>query len=638
MAPDIVGMRLARDIAGLVEVMRSGPSPYYVWAVDLLRDIGGRDAADALFDCVDRPDEYPRWLHLHALSALAELRDRRALPVILGQVRRGAPGDGARAIRMYEDLGAIGGPEAVRELVHRLGDPKPPRVVVEVVARLRPPEAVPALMAALWALLPGAEQHTVEALGAMRDPRTGPALLYLVHSRGTSPRLRRAAVLALAEIPEDSWPPPAGLSAEVMLRRALRDPDASTARPAAALLARTRNGRDELRADLMNTTPRHAAARRAPDCSAVTVCALIQERPDLFGPAQDYRDLPTLIELLGEESVPAVRRAAASALGALGGEEAADALLAALGDARIGDAVARALSTLPTPPPVRELLAALADGSPGGRDRRRSAAVALGLLECADAAPLLLAALDAEDPRDIRSAAADALGALRHGPAADRLASLAGDGEEPGTLRARAVHALGLIGARESLPVLLAAARDPLEPVRVQAAQALGRFPVAEAADMLGELAAGDASRDVARGAVRALGRIGAPGTHVLASLAEPSRFRRNVGHELVAALAGCPGAVAVAALAGLAVSPETADVRPPATEALAARRSPDCVAPLASVLATARPGHDGIALRGLAALGTAEADAHVLTYCRTKGLASEAAREALRTIADRRR
>ncbi|WP_425264436.1 HEAT repeat domain-containing protein, partial [Streptomyces atriruber] len=317
MEPDIVGMRLAGDVAGLSEVMRSGPSPYTVWAVDLLGDIGGRAAADALFDCVDRPDAYPRWLHLHALSALAALRDRRALPVILGQVRRGAPGDRARAIRMYEDLGAIGGPEAVRELVHRLGDPRPPRVVVEAVARLRPPEAVPVLMAALWALLPGDELHTVEALGAMRDPRTGPALLFLVHAKGTSPRLRRAAVLALAEIPEDSWPPPAGLSPEVMLRRALRDPDAETARPAAVLLARTSNGRDQLRAHLMDTVPGRTAAYRAPDCSAVTVCALIQERPELFGPARDYRDVPTLIELLGKESAAPVRRAAAGALGAI---------------------------------------------------------------------------------------------------------------------------------------------------------------------------------------------------------------------------------------------------------------------------------------------------------------------------------
>ncbi|CAM5651856.1 hypothetical protein SALBM135S_05134 [Streptomyces alboniger] len=635
MARDIVGMRLERDVAGLSEVMRSGPSPHYVWAVDLLREIGGREAADALLDCVDRPDAYPKRLHLHALSALAELRDRRALPPILEGARRGGPDHSARVARLYEDLGAIGGPEAVRELVHRLGDPKPPRMVVEAVARLRPPEAVPALLGALWALLPRDEMLAVETLGAMRDPRTVPALLYLAASEGSSPPLRKGAVLALARLPEDCWPPPAGLDAASMLMRALRDQDAATAGLAASLLARTRHGMSVLLLHLRQAPPWDPPGSR-PACAAVTVCEFIREHPALFDEyARD--DVPNLIALLDDEkSVPAVRRAAASALGALRGEAATAALLTALDDDRTGGAVARALSALPTPP-VRELLAMLADGAPGARIRRRGAAVALGRLECGDAAPLLLDALAAENPRDVRSAAADALGALRHVPAAARLASLAGDGEEPGTLRARAVHALGLIGADDALPVLLAAAQDASEPVRVQAAQALGGFPVAEAVDALGALAARDASCDVARGAVRALGRVGAAAVRVLTVLAW--RFRRDVGQELVAALAGCPGAEAVDALAVLSTSPETEDVHLLAAEALAARRSPDCVAPLASLLTSDGAHHlRGIALRGLTALDTEEADAHVLTYCRTKGLGSAEARAALHDVADRRR
>ncbi|MFF1376132.1 HEAT repeat domain-containing protein [Streptomyces sp. NPDC058308] len=633
MEPDVVGMRLERDVAGLSEVMRSGPSPYHVWAVDLLGDIGGREAADALLHCVQQPDDHPRYLPLHALSTLAKLRDRRAVPMILGRLR--SADERARTARMYEDLGDVGGPEAVRELVHRLGDPKPARGVVEAVARLRPPEAVPVLMAALWSLLPGDEMHTMEALRAMRDPRTGPALLFLVQSEGTSPQLRRAAVLALTDLPEDSWPPPAGWAPEVMLRRALRDPDAATARPAAALLARTRTGLNELRGHLVDASPRRRAADRAPSCAAVTVCALIQERPELFGEAEDERDVAALIDLLDEGSVPPVRRAAAGALGSVGGAAATGALLAALGDERIGDAVARALATLPEPP-VRELLAALADTSRPGGARRRGAAVALGLLKCADAASPLLAALDAENTAGVRAAAADALGALRHEPAARPLALLAGDGEEPGTLRARAVHALGLIGASDSLPVLLAAVRDPSEPVRVRAARALGRFPVAEAADALGQVASGDASRDVARESVRALARAGAPGAHVLASLTE--RLRWDVARELITALAGCPGAGATAALARLATSPETEDLHLPATEALADRRSPECAAPLAAVLAAGPPAHwHGVALRALAALGTDEADAHVLAYCRKYGLVSEDRRAALRSVAERR-
>ncbi|WP_447040600.1 HEAT repeat domain-containing protein [Streptomyces sp. DSM 118878] len=633
MEPDIVRMRLEGDVAGLGEVMRSGPSPHHMWAIDLLRDIGGREAADALFDCVNRPDAYPKRLHVHALSALAELRDRRALPRILRPVQRGESNHWARA-RMYEDLGAVGGPEAVRELVHRLGDPRPAHMVVEAVARLRPPEAVPALLAALWALLPRDEVHTVETLGAMRDPRTAPALLYLAASEGSSPRLRKGAVLALAQLPEDCWPPPAGLDVELMLKRALCDPDAATARPAATLLARTDYGLEILRSHVHGAAPWQPAEYRTPACAAVTVCAHIQERPARFG--KDGRDVPNLVALLGEQSIPMVRRAAASALGAVGGRAATEALLAALGDDRTGDTVARALSALAAPP-VRELLAMLADDSPGARRQRRGAAVALGLLECADAAPLLLAALGAENPKDVRTAAADALGDLRHEPASARLSSLVGDDEEPGTLRARAVHALGLIGARESLPVLLTAVHDPSEPVRVQAAQGLGRFPGREAAAALGEAASTDASGDVARSAVRALGRMGTPAVPVLAALA--GRFRRDVGEELVTALAECAGTEAVAGLAVLTTSPEAADVHLAAVGALADRHSPDCVAPLASLLTADHASRlRGSALRGLAALDTEEADAHVLTYCRTKGLTSEEAHAALRTIADRRR
>ncbi|WP_416069409.1 HEAT repeat domain-containing protein [Streptomyces alfalfae] len=227
---------------------------------------------------------------------------------------------------------------------------------------------------------------------------------------------------------------------------------------------------------------------------------------------------------------------------------------------------------------------------------------------------------------------------MRHEPAVARLSSLAGDDEEPGTLRARAVHALGRIGAPESLRVLLTAASDPSEPVRVQAAQALGEFPCWEAAAVLGEVASTDESRDVAQSAIRALGRMDAPAAvHVLAALA--GRFRRDVREELVTALAECPEPDAAAALAVLSTSPETEDVHFSATEALAAHRSPGCVALLAWILTAAPTAHQhGIALRGLAALDTEEADAHVLTYCRTKGLASAEARAALRDVADRRR
>ncbi|MWA14215.1 HEAT repeat domain-containing protein [Streptomyces sp. BA2] len=634
---DLGRMRLAGDVEGLCRVLRSGEFPMARQAAALLGDIGGPTAADALLDCLERPDSYPRYLHLRALASLGKLRERRAVPLLLRLLHDGRLENHGQEEAVFRALAAIGGPEVVSELIGRLAEPRPSKLVVDAVAALRPPEAVPALLAALWTLLPGDEVHAVRALGAMRDPRTGAALLFLVASEGTSAELRRAAVRALTELPEESWPPPAGWTPEIMLRRALRDPDAATARPAAELLSRTKTGRDELRGHLRDASPGRRAPYRAPSCSGVTVCALIQDRPELFGEAHDYRDVPALVKLL-DEANPTLRRAAASALGAVGGTAAGGALLAALGDERIGEAVARAMTRLPEPP-VQELFALLSGG--GDAAQRGCVARALGLLGCTEAAPALLAALDDTGTPGLRTAAVDALAALRHRPAAERLAALAGDEEQPGTLRARAVRALGLIGARESLPVVLAAVRDPSEPVRLQAVRALGEFPVtetagaAEAAEALGVVAALDVNLDVARAAVEALGRVGAPAGPVLVSLARP--LRGDVADELIAALTHCPGAEAVAGLCQLtgAILPEDAHVA--VAEALGVRRAPESAGPLAALLADDRRySSRDAAVRALAELGTEEADEYVLAYCRRTGHDGEAQRAALTVIADR--
>ncbi|MEU7580412.1 HEAT repeat domain-containing protein [Streptomyces sp. NPDC041068] len=628
-------MRVAGDVEGLCKVMRSGDFRTARMAAELLGDIGGPVAADALLDCLERPDTYPQHLDLWVIAPLAKLRERRAVPLLLRRLRRTPSKNYGRQETLLQALGALGGPEVVRELVGRLAEPRPSKPVLDAVAALRPAEAVPALMAALWALLPWDEAHAVQVLGAMRDPRTGPALLFLVSSEATSPELRRAAVRALTELPEASWPPPAGWIPEIMLRRALRDPDAETAAPTARLLARTKRGRDVLRGDLMDSVPDRRAPYRAPARVAVTVCALVQERPELFGAAQDYRDVPTLIKLIGAASVPTVRRAAASALGAVGGAAATGALLAALGDARIGEAAARAVARLPEPPPVRELLARL----PGNGDtpQRRFSARALGHLTCEEAAPSLLAALDEEDAPKLRTAAVDALAALRHRPAADRLAALVADEEEPGTLRARALHALGAIGAPDSLPVVLAAVRDASETVRLQAAQALGGFPAPHTAEALGELAAKDTDRDVARAAVRALGRIGAPAAPVLASLAQP--LRPDITDGLIAALARCPGPEAVAGLAQLTRPDLPEDVHVAVAEALGSRRgAAEAAAPLAALLSDGHYFHcRDAALAALAELDTEEADAYLLTHRVPRHLGGESWRAALTVVAERR-
>ncbi|MEV5977750.1 HEAT repeat domain-containing protein [Streptomyces sp. NPDC052114] len=631
--PDLIRMRLAGDVAGLRRSLRSEDFSTALGAAELLGDIGGPEACEALLHCLAMPGRYARHLELWVISPLARLGERRAVPFLLRRLRGELPENSTWPETLYGALGTLGGPEAVRELIDGLAAPHPSKHVVDAVAALRPPEAVPALLAALWSLLPRDEVHAVRALGAMRDPRTGAPLLFLVDSESTSPPLRRAAVAALADLPEESWPPPAGWIPEIMLRRALRDPDAATAAPAAELLARTKTGRDELRGDLMNSVPGRRAPYRTPDCVAVTVCAFIQKRPDLFGEAQDYRDVPTLIELLDEAAVPTVRRAAAGALGAVGGAVATVALLAALGDRRIGEAAARAVARLPQPP-VQALLLLLS--GIGDATQRRYSARALGHLEHTEAAPLLLAAaLDEEEAPRLRAAAVDALAALRHRPAAAGLASLAADDGQPGTLRARALHALGRIAARESLPVVLAAVREASETVRLQAAQALGAFPGTGAAEALGALAARDADRDVARAAVHALGRIGAPAAPVLTSLTHSPR--PELTGDLIAALARCPGPEALAGLCRLTDPAQPEEVHLAVAAALGERGDPAAAVPLTTLLTDDHWDCRDAALSSLTALNTEEADTYVLTHPHPPHRDTRALRAALTVIAGRR-
>ncbi|WP_197356066.1 HEAT repeat domain-containing protein, partial [Streptomyces clavuligerus] len=337
--------------------------------------------------------------------------------------------------------------------------------------------------------------------------------------------------------------------------------------------------------------------------------------------------------LLRDAPAPLVRRHAAAALAAVGGARAVDALTAALGDERITEAVAEIVARLPDPPVDRLLALLTGDGAAA----RRGAAVALGRLGCAEAAPALLAAVDGVDPAGVR-AAVDALGALRYRPAVPYLAVLAADTGEPGTVRARAVRALGLIGAAGALPVVLAAARDPRGVVRARAAQALGAFAVPEAAEALGALAAGDADPDVARAAARALGRIGAPALPVLGGLA--ARPRPDGGplmDDVVDALAECPGGAADAVLNRLVTDLPPGPARVRATGALSGRRVPEAVPALAALLLDDREyaGHAD-ALRGLAAIGGEPATGHVLAYCRRFPERLETARGALGLLARR--
>ncbi|KUF20313.1 HEAT repeat domain-containing protein [Streptomyces silvensis] len=625
---ELVDMRLDGDVAGLCRVTRAEDHRRAVQAVDLLGGMAAPEAADALIDCCGREGERYRGVRMSAVRALGKRGERRAVPVLVGLLNRGRPVDDPHINRgLYRALTTIGGPEAVAGLLDALEasqtDGHRAEQIVDALADLRSPESVPGLLAALWQFLPIDPLPVVRALGAIGDPRAGAALLVVADAAGTRPDVRRAAVEALHLLP---WPPPVQTTVpERLLSRALRDQDHGTVHLAAELLSQTFEGRTHLFVVLK----RAAEQPHHPECpphTVVAACDRVAELPTGFAYDEQHLKYPyvsLLTSHLRESAVPAVRRAAARALGALAGGTATADLLDALDDPQATEAVAHVLAGLPEPP-VHDLLARLTDAT-RSVPQRRGSALALSLTGPPEAAAPLLAVLaDDAAPTAVRASAADALGTLRHTGAAGSLAAVTADEEQPGALRARAVRALGLIGAPDTLPVVLACVRSPHETIRERAVQALGSFPVPEAAAVLGELVDSRDSRTedddgVALAALYALDRMGGPALPVLTALVD--RVSPDLAGYLVGALADRPEPEATAALGRLATTRarETYPSQVYAAEKLSERRSPEAVAPLRALVVN--DGYYGptyaAGLRGLTAIGTEEAVEHVLAYCR---------------------
>ncbi len=184
-----------------------------------------------------------------------------------------------------------------------------------------------------------------------------------------------------------------------------------------------------------------------------------------------------LISALEDEDVT-VRAAAAEALGKIGDHRAAEAL-GKLFDARRGKsenrrvdslddrlAAIRALSQL-GPPALQQLLQALKSDD---RELRKSAAISLGSLGCAEAIGPLVERLD--DPRSqVRQVAAQALGSLGGSDALRGLGRAVAH-RDPETRRT-AVEVLGRIGTKDAVEPLSRAIQDSDEAVQIAAIDAL---------------------------------------------------------------------------------------------------------------------------------------------------------------------
>ncbi|MFI8992674.1 HEAT repeat domain-containing protein [Streptomyces sp. NPDC053542] len=656
----VARLRLAGDAEGLARVAQHGDDLSAAQATALLADLGGQYARDVLLRCVERHharlrveayDDHRLAPLLEAVRGLGRLGEQRSVPLLCRLLDDGRQKLGYLTYRLevavLQALVDLGAPEGTELLLERLAR-EPESTHVRLMSEVKDPDAVVPLLAVLWNVLPGYAVEAVQALGSFRDARTAPALLYLADSTTPSPRLRRAALRALTELPGAPWATPLRFrNVSHKLRTLLHDDDRETASLAAGLLARTEDGRQTLAAILRYPHGRHGRSVRqsySSETACIAACGVVRDNPTVFREAGLARELT---RLLAGTAPRTVRRAAAAALGALGGEAAVNVLVSGLADDRIADAVAEAIARLPEPPTQRLLaLLAGAEGD-GGTAERRGAAVALGLMTCTDAAPQLVAALDPAGRASLRAAAVDALGTLRYGPAAGPLGALALDDAEPRSLQARTVRALGLIAAPDSLPVLLAATHSPSEAVRLRAAEALGHFPADEAVARLGTMATTEVSTggtDIARAAIQSLGRIGPPAITTLSTLVgRASEWPLPVQRALATALAECPGSEAIAALARLADRPFPEDIRCLAAEALSERRDPECVAPLIRYLDTVQYYGKGIALRGLARIATEEAVERVIAHFEDQLPGAhadyrDAARAALAVIAANRR
>jgi HEAT repeat protein/beta-lactamase regulating signal transducer with metallopeptidase domain len=287
-----------------------------------------------------------------------------------------------------------------------------------------------------------------EGLGGLEDPRAIEALSRALRS-DENVEVRRMAAWALGEI-EDARAVPA-------LAEALRsDKDDEVRRMSAWALGEIESatGVEALGAALRDASP---------EVRKTAVWAL--------GEIESPNGVQYLIPFLDDENVE-IRSQAAWALGEIESPRAVAALSGAIDDRepKVREMVVWALGEIEDASAVEGLAKALADANVGVR---RKAAWAIGELDLSGEAPRALIDATRDQDREVRKAAAHALGEIGDPAAVPALAALARG--QDNAVRYVAVHALMEIEDPASVEVLVELLKDADPEVRKLAAQALGK-------------------------------------------------------------------------------------------------------------------------------------------------------------------
>ncbi len=456
-------------------------------------------------DLLQALQDEDKGMRLVAAKALGEIGDPQVVPTLIQALQ---DEDMGVCEAVVEALGEIGNPQVVLALIQALPDKnRGMRRLAETLKKIGDPQAVPALIQALqdedenvrwvavWALTKiGAPAVPVliqalqdekisvrwaaEALGEIGAPAV-PALIQALPNKNRW--VRRAAAEALGEIGDPQAVP--------ALVQALRDEDEDVRREAAWALGKI--GASAVPALVQALQDEDRWVRRA--------------AAEALGKIGDPQAVPALIQTLQDKNIW-VRRAAAEALGEIGDPQAMPALIQTLQD-EVKD-VRRAVGKIGDPQAVPDLIQYFEDQ--GKKDVRRAAAEALGKIG-APAVPALIQALQDED-EDVRRAAAWALGQIGDRQAVPALIQALQDENED--VRRAAALSLGKIGA-PAVPALLQALQDEDEDVRRAAVSVLRQIGDPQAVPPLLQ-ALQHENKDVRRVAVWALGEIGVPAVPAL--------------------------------------------------------------------------------------------------------------------------